>query len=166
MEAIHHKRIFFILIGIVFFFISCVNNIEFTKYKTLEEGSWESQKNISFEFTVTDTISPKNLFINIRNNNNYGFSNLYVITELNFPNGSTVIDTLQYKMTNEKGQFLGDGFANITENKLFYKENKVFPRSGNYTMKIRHAMRKSDEIKPIAKLDGIQDVGFSIEKIK
>ncbi len=165
MEAIHHKRIFFILIGIVFFFISCADNIEFTKYKTLEEGYWESQKNISFEFLVTDTISPKNLFINIRNNNNYGFSNLYVITELNFPSGSTVVDTLQYKMTNEKGRFLGNGFANITENKLFYKENKVFPRTGNYTIKIRHAMRKSDEVKPIAKLDGIQDVGFSIEKI-
>jgi len=165
MEAIHHKGIFFILIGIVFFFISCADNIEFTKYKTLKEGSWESQKNISFEFTVTDTISPKNLFINIRNNNNYGFSNLYVITELNFPNGSTVIDTLQYKMTNEKGQFLGDGFANIIENKLFYKENKVFPVSGKYQLKIRHAMRKNGEVNPILKLEGIQDVGFSIEKI-
>ncbi|OBY63602.1 gliding motility lipoprotein GldH [Polaribacter reichenbachii] len=143
---------------------SCSDKIEFTKYKSLSNASWEANKNISFEFEISDTISPKNLFINLRNNKDYPYSNLYVITELNFPNGDKIIDTLQYEMADNSGQFLGKGFTDIKENKLFYKEEKVFPVSGKYVFNIRHAMRKNGEVNTIPFLQGVQDVGFSIEK--
>ena len=146
--------------------ISCSNHIEFTKYKTLASASWKANNNISFEFDIKDTISPKNLFINIRNNKDYPFSNLYVITTLNFPYGDKIIDTLQYEMADNSGKYLGKGFTEIKENKLFYKEEKVFPVSGKYVFNIHHAMRKNGEIKVIPFLGGIQDVGFSIEKSK
>ncbi len=145
--------------------ISCDDAIEFNQYKTLENSSWKAQQKVTFQFEVKDTIAAKNLFLNIRNNNDFGFSNLYVITELKFPDNSLVIDTLQYQMTDVSGKFLGNGFSEIKENKLFYKEQKVFPVSGNYTLQVRQAMRKNGEIKPIESLVGIQDVGFSIEKI-
>lgn len=145
--------------------ISCSDNIEFTKYKSLPNASWEAKENISFEFDVEDTISPKNLFINIRNNKEYSFSNLYVITELNFPNGDKIIDTLQYEMADNSGKYLGKGFTEIKENKLFYKEKKVFPVSGKYMFNIHHAMRKNGEVNAIPFLEGIQDVGFSIENV-
>lgn len=145
--------------------ISCSDTIEFTKYKSLPNASWEAHKNISFEFDVTDTILPKNLFINIRNNKAYAYSNLFVITELDFPNGNKIIDTLQYEMADKTGRYLGTGFTDIKESKLFYKEEKVFPNSGKYVFKIRHAMRKNGEVEPISFLEGLQDVGFSIEKI-
>jgi gliding motility-associated lipoprotein GldH len=61
------------------------------------------------------------------------------------------------------GLFLGKGFSNIKENKLFYKEAKIFPTKGEYQFIIYHAMRKQGEIEPISTLKGIQDVGFSIE---
>ena len=76
-----------------------------------------------------------------------------------------VIDTLHYEMADISGMFLGNGFSEIKENKLFYKEYKVFPVSGNYVLDIRHAMRKNGEIDAIEKLYGLQDIGFSIEKI-
>lgn len=151
---------------ILFLIISCGDKIIFTKYESLENASWKAKNNISFEFDIIDTISPKNLFVNIRNNKDYPFSNLYLITELNFPNGDIITDTLQYKMANEMGQFLGKGFTDIKENKLFYKEEKVFPVSGKHVLNIRHAMRKNGEINIISSLEGIQDVGFSIEKTK
>jgi gliding motility-associated lipoprotein GldH len=145
--------------------ISCDNVSEFNQYKTIENTSWEANKKIIFQFNVKDTVSPKNLFINIRNNNEYAFSNLYLITELNFPNGTIVVDTLQYEMTDNSGNFLGDGFTEIKDNKLFYKEKKAFPAAGTYTFSIRQAMRKNGEVAPIPFLEGINDVGFSIEKI-
>ena len=151
-----------LLLGI----ISCSDRVEFTKYQSLSNASWEANKSISFEFGITDTISPKNLFINIRNNKDYAYSNLYVITELNFPNGDKVIDTLQYEMADNSGRYLGEGFTDIKENKLFYKEEKVFPISGKYTFNIRQAMRKNGAINSIPLLEGLQDVGFSIEKSK
>jgi gliding motility-associated lipoprotein GldH len=160
------KSKFLILLLISILMISCNDITEFNQYKAVENSSWKSGEKINFTFEVKDTILPKNLFINIRNNSDYEFSNLYLITALKFPNNSLVIDTLQYEMADASGMFLGNGFSEIKENKLFYKEFKVFPISGNYGLTIRHAMRKNGEMKAVEKLDGVQDVGFSIEKIK
>lgn len=164
METIQ-KNNFLIFLLFSVLMISCNDISEFNQYKTLKNSSWQSDEKIDFNFKVEDTLSPKNLFINIRNNNDYEFSNLYIITELKFPNNSLVIDTLQYEMADASGKFMGDGFSEIKENKLFYKESKVFPFSGAYSLTIRQAMRKNGAIKTIENLKGIQDVGFSIEKI-
>ena len=145
---------------------SCNDVVEFNQYKAVENSSWKSEKKITFKFEIKDTLLPKNLFINIRNNKEYAFSNLYVITALKFPNNSVVIDTLQYKMADALGRFIGEGFSEIKDNKLFYKARKVFPSSGKYSLDIRHAMRRNGEVNAIENLNGIQDVGFSIEKIK
>jgi len=157
---------FFIVLGFFILLISCNDNSGFNLYKSIGAKGWKINKKVFFEFDITDTINQKNLFINIRNNNNYEFSNLYLITELSFPNKTKVVDTLQYKMADEVGRFLGSGFTEVKDNKLFYKENKVFPMSGKYNLTIRHAMRKNGEIKAIEFLKGIQDIGFSIENIK
>ncbi|QTE24305.1 gliding motility lipoprotein GldH [Polaribacter cellanae] len=166
MLAIPRINNFFFLILISIFLTSCDGNTEFNQYKSLENGAWKANEKVFFNFEVKDTIQAKNLFINIRNNNDFQFSNLYVITELKFPNGTEVIDTLQYEMADASGRFLGDGFTEIKDNKLFYKENKVFPISGKYEFTIRQAMRKNGEVHPIPFLEGIIDVGFSIEKIE
>lgn len=166
METILKKNKSFVFLITLLFLFSCSDAIEFTKYKSLSNAAWQANENISFEFDITDTVLPKNLFINIRNNKDYPYSNLYVITSLNFPNGDKIIDTLQYEMADKSGQFLGKGFTDIKENKLFYKEEKVFPVSGKYVFNIHHAMRKNGEVNPIPFLQGVQDVGFSIEKTK
>ena len=166
MEAVLQKNRILVFLIVLIFLVSCSDNIEFTKYQSLPSASWEAHKNVSFEFDVVDTVSAKDLFINIRNNKKYPYSNLYVITELNFPNGNKIVDTLQYQMSDKFGHFLGKGFTDIKENKLFYKEAKVFPESGKYIFSIRHAMRKNGEVKVIPFLQGVQDVGLSIEKIE
>jgi gliding motility-associated lipoprotein GldH len=165
MEAILNNKLLTLLL-LAILTNSCDDISEFNRYNKLENSSWKAGEIVSFTFKVKDTISPKNLFINIRSNNDYEFSNLYVITELKFPNNSLVIDTLQYEMTNASGKFLGNGFSEIKENKLFYKERKIFPVSGGYAFNVRHAMRKNGAMNAIENLKGIQDVGFSIEKIK
>ena len=164
MEAIQKNKwfVFFLLLSLM---ISCGDHSEFNQYKTLENSSWKFEERIIFNFEVKDTIVPKNLFIHIRNNKAYEFSNLYLITALKLSNNMVVIDTLQYEMTTASGKFLGEGFSEVKENKLFYKERKVFPRSGAHSLEIRHAMRRNGTVNGVEFLKGIQDVGFSIEKI-
>ncbi|ARV07226.1 gliding motility lipoprotein GldH [Polaribacter sp. SA4-10] len=165
METILKNNSFSIFLLMLIFLSSCDDKSDFNQYKSIENASWEANKKVLFEFVVKDTVSPKNLFINIRNNNEYSYSNLYLITALSFPNGTIIVDTLQYEMADSKGRFLGEGFTEIKENKLFYKEKKIFPVSGTYRLNIRQAMRKNGEINPIPFLEGIIDVGFSIEKL-
>ena len=104
--------------------------------------------------------------INLRNNNNYKFSNLYLITDLEYPNGKTLIDTLEYKMAEPDGKLLGEGFTDVKENKLWYKGYKspfIFKESGTYTFRVKHAMRAYGEVEGLDDLDGVTEVGFRVE---
>ncbi|MCG8183303.1 gliding motility lipoprotein GldH [Tenacibaculum piscium] len=153
---------FLMLIGI----ISCDSKAEYDTYLTLPNNHWNKKNAIEFNFEIKDTINKKNLFINLRNNNEYQYQNLFLITQLKFPDGQIIVDTLEYDMADVTGKFLGKGLATIKENKLFYKENIQFPKTGKYTFKIAQAMRKNNQIKGIENLKGISEVGFRIEKLQ
>ncbi len=144
--------------------VACDADRVYDSYVSLSSESWKKDDAVSFSFAVKDTLEQRNLFINIRNNNSYAFSNLFLITELNFPDGNKIVDTLEYEMADASGRFLGTGFTEIKENKLFYKENVVFPISGDYTVSIAQSMRKNGEVDGISALEGITEVGFRIEK--
>jgi gliding motility-associated lipoprotein GldH len=159
------KKNSFSIVFLLFIFFSCQDKTQFNQYKPIDRKGWKANQKVVFEFEVKDTISLKNLFINIRNNSAYEYSNLYLITELVLPNETLVVDTLQYQMANEAGAFLGVGFTEIKENKLFYKEKNTFPVLGTYRFTVRHAMRKNGVVTPIEFLKGIQDIGFSIENL-
>lgn len=159
-----NKINYIVLVFIICSIISCDSKREYDSFVSISDNSWKKDNTVSFLFEITDTINKKDLFLNIRNNQKYNFSNLFLITTLNFPNGKKIVDTLEYEMTDTSGRFLGNGFTGIKENKLFYKENVVFPTSGEYSVSISHAMRKSGEVNGIESLEGIIDVGFRIEK--
>tara|TARA_B110000093_G_scaffold163421_1_gene186289 strand:- start:663 stop:1148 length:486 start_codon:yes stop_codon:yes gene_type:complete len=150
--------------GLLFLcFISCDSNRIFDEYQSIDENTWLKDRIVNFELAVEDTVSKNNLFINIRNDKEYEFSNLFLITKMEFPNGVKIIDTLEYEMTDKFGNHLGSGYTDIKVNKLFYKENVQFSKKGNYTFQVEQAMRKSGNIHSLDSLKGITDVGFRIE---
>ena len=165
LKVIKNNNYISILI-LILILISCDSKRVFDEYTSVPDGFWDTQNKVSFNFKIKDTIVKRNLFINLRNNNSYPFSNLFLITEMKFPDNHKIIDTLEYNMADKTGKFLGTGFSEIKENKLFYKENITFPNTGDYAVSITHAMRKSDEIDGIITLAGITNIGFRIEKIE
>ena len=144
---------------------SCNDNAIYDDYETLPQNGWSQNEPIEFMVKDVDTFSMYNAFINLRNNSDYQYSNLFLITELNFPNGKVVTDTLEYTMAFPNGNYLGNGFGDVKENKLWYKENITFPESGKYTIKIRQAMRQNGSVAPIEILKGITEVGFRLEPV-
>lgn len=141
---------------------SCDDVRVFDEYKTVS-SSWEKEEKVTFDLPELDTIEKYNLFINVRNNNDYKFSNLFLISEMEFPNGKIVTDTLEYEMAQPNGEWLGVGFSDVKENKLWYKENVSFTENGVYKVTLQHAMRKNGETFGINELEGITDIGFRIE---
>ena len=158
------KRIILIL-GVLSICTSCDSDRVFDKYTSLEKNSWLQDVPINFDFKIVDTTSRNNLYLNIRNNKDYLYSNLFVITHLISPNGKKIVDTLQYEMADKNGKFLGTGISEIKHSRLFLKQNSIFPLSGKYKMLIWQAMRKNGSVNGIKKLTGITDVGFRIEKV-
>ena len=145
---------------------SCNSNLVFDQYKAIENHEWNSENDINFIVSNMDTISTRNVFINIRNNKKYEFNSLFLIAKMEFPSGYNVVDTLEYEMTDPYGNWLGSGFTDIKENKLFYKKNVIFSEIGDYKFKVYQATRSVHDIEGEIPLQGITDVGLSIEKSK
>ncbi|REE83669.1 gliding motility-associated lipoprotein GldH [Lutibacter oceani] len=166
MQTILTKNNNFIILFCALLLMSCTTNIVYDKYTPIENHQWFSENKIEFIVNNLDTISKKNVFINIRNNKNYEFSSLFLIANIEFPSGLQVVDTLEYEMTDAAGNWLGTGFTELKENKLFYKENVLFSEKGDYKFNIKQATRSIHDIKGENPLNGITDVGLSIEKVK
>ncbi|WP_282115608.1 gliding motility lipoprotein GldH [Cellulophaga baltica] len=143
---------------------SCDTTTVSSEYKSTPNGSWDKDDIKEFQITELDSTQHYDIFINLRNDGKYAYSNIFLIAELEYPNGASVKDTLEYEMTLPDGQWLGKGSGSIKESKLWYKENIVLPVKGVYNLKIAHAMRKNGRVEGIVDLEGITDVGYKIEK--
>lgn len=160
------KKTNILLVFIVsIFFISCDEKRVFDEYKKLN-GTWAKTDTIQFNFDQNDTINPYNLFLNVRDNSNYPYNNLYVIVALQQPDNLVKIDTLEYEMAYPDGKLMGEGFTDVKESKLWYQENFTFKKQGKYTVKITQALRETGNVTGVEDLDGITEVGFRIEKTK
>ncbi|WP_025742852.1 gliding motility lipoprotein GldH [Aquimarina pacifica] len=155
------RKFFLVLVGLITC-ISCDDKRVFDSYQTVS-GTWEIDEKVNFELPELDSLQSYNLFFNIRNTNEYKYSNLFLISEMKFPNGKVVTDTLEYQMAEPDGTWLGSGFSDVKENKLWYKEKVTFKEEGKYVLVIHHAMRKNGEVNGVSSLEGITDVGFRIE---
>jgi gliding motility-associated lipoprotein GldH len=149
---------------IVFSLFSCDKKRVFDEYKSVEK-SWDKDSIISFDLPKFDTNKNYDLFVNIRDNNDYPFNNLFLIVTLEQPDKVTKVDTLEYQMSNPDGTLLGEGFTDIKNSKLIYKEKMKF-KAGNYKIHIKQATRQTGKVAGVQKLEGITEVGFRIEKIE
>ena len=146
---------------VVILFSSCDKKRVFDEYKSVG-NAWHKDSIITFTLPELDSTKRYNLFINVRDNNNYQYNNLFLIVALELPNGFTKVDTLEYQMADSDGTLLGNGFSDIKESKLFYKENVKF--RSKYKVYIKQAVRENGKIPGVTALDGITEVGFRIEK--
>lgn len=146
-------------------FVSCDSNTVFSDTKAMD-GHWGAAETVVFTLPELDSLKKYNLFLNIRNTNEYKYNNLFLIVSMEFPHGKIITDTLEYRMANPDGSWMGHGIGNLKENKLWYKENVQFVEEGSYKVNIGHAMRNNGSIEGVSKLEGISDVGFSIEASK
>jgi gliding motility-associated lipoprotein GldH len=140
---------------------SCDKKRVFDEYKSVG-SAWHKDSVVTFDLPVLDSTKRYNLFVNLRDNNNYPFNNLFLIVALEMPNCFTKVDTLEYQMANPDGTLLGNGFTDIKESKLFYKEDVKF--RGKYKVHIKQAVRESGKIPGVQELEGVTDIGFRIEQ--
>ena len=149
-------------LGLLFFAASCDKKRVFDEYKPLD-GTWNKDSIVSFEFEQKDTVSAYNMFINIRNNHDYPFNNIFLIVQIEQPDNVVKTDTLEYQMANPDGTLMGEGFTDIKESRLWYKENERLPKPGTYKVNIQQAVRQVGQVPGVQELDGITEIGFRIE---
>lgn len=151
--------VLFSYIIILFSLASCDRNRVFEEYKTIPDNLWYINNKVTFDVNITDTISPNNLYINIRNSGSYSYSNLFVFMTTYLPDNTASKDTLECPLADASGKWLGSGLGDIWDNKILFKRNFHFPHVGKYRFEMVQGMR-------INPLPLIADVGLRIEKAK
>ncbi len=146
-------------------FMSCEKQNVFSDTKAIPDY-WSKDEIVEFNLPEMDSLKKYNMFLEIRNDNDYPFNNLFVIANLKFPHGKTITDTLEYRMAEADGAWLGKGIGTIKDNKLWYKENVSFFEAGSYTLSLQQAVRNNGNVNGVTELKGITDVGYSIEEVK
>jgi hypothetical protein len=68
-------------------------------------------------------------------------------------------------MAEVDGTLLGEGFSDLKESKLFYKENVQFKASENNKVHIKQVVRQTGKVVGVENLEGITEVGFRIESL-
>ncbi len=136
---------------------ACDNNRIFEENISIPNKEWMVDYKPTFKFEIQDTTLFYNFYINLRNNTDYPYSNLYLFVNSYLPDGSMATDTLEVYLANREGKWLGKGLGKIKESRFFLRQNLVFPRKGEYSIEIEQAMR-------VEKLIGIEDIGIRIER--
>jgi gliding motility-associated lipoprotein GldH len=154
----------FLFILITGLLISCDKKRVFDEYKSVG-SAWNKKTVVSFDLPKLDTLKKYNLYVNLRANDDYKFNNLFLIVSLEQPNGLTKVDTLEYQMADVDGTLLGEGFSDLKESKLIYKEKVQFKASENNKVLIKQVVRQTGKVVGVENLEGITEVGFRIESL-
>jgi gliding motility-associated lipoprotein GldH len=162
LKKMRNFYVILIAMGILF---GCQSNVALSETQSIQ-GNWKKEDSITFKITPKDSINHYNLYLLLRNTNQYKYNNIFLIASISFPHGKTITDTLEYRMANPDGTWLGTGLGNTKENKLWYKEHVRFSEKGTYTLTIKQAVRNNGEANGVSKLEGITDVGYILEEIK
>ena len=138
---------------------ACQPKIIYETYKEIDQRSWNKDSLAVFEIPVTDTIHHFDLYINVRNDVNYNYSNLWLFVTIEEPDGKSVEDKFEITLAEPSGKWMGEGMGGLKTREVLYRRNIFFPSSGNYTITLQQGMRENV-------LKGISDVGVRIERVK
>ncbi|HUH35499.1 MAG TPA: gliding motility lipoprotein GldH [Moheibacter sp.] len=144
-----------LLLSAFVFFIQC-DSPHFYQEQRSTNNDWNENTALTFEFEVKDTLSVYDFYLLSRNNNDFQYSNLYLLTEMKTPVGTVFADTLQYYLAYQDGEWIGTGNS-LKELYLLYREGIALKDTGTYTLSVRHGMREQN-------LVGIEDISLIIDK--
>ncbi len=152
------------ILWVLFWGVGCSSSGEQLYFESFEDG-WGQKNVLAFNFDNQTVSESVNMFLYIRNSEDYPFANIHLITDLIDPLGTTTTDTLTYRLAAPDGRWLGKGLL-TKESKLWYKEKLALPYIGTYKIRVRHAMRHNEDEAALETLDGIVGVGVGVEKVE
>jgi gliding motility-associated lipoprotein GldH len=141
----------------VILLVGCKQKDFYVRNVPIEQGIWPADHFYRFEVPVADTVSAFNVFLQIRNDGRYEYSNLWLFVRTNSPTGAILRDTLECRLADEQGRWQGSGSGGKYSLEIPLRFRVKFPNPGTYIFEIDQGMRNKE-------LKYITDLGLRIEK--
>jgi gliding motility-associated lipoprotein GldH len=120
---------------------------------------WSKEDIAVFTFTPRDTLTQYDIILSIRNTNDYAYSNLFVFSEIRFPNRQFTRDTIEFVLADAQGEWTGKRWFSSHTNTFNFKQGVRFPYEGEYTFLLEQAMRCTNKD---CALSGIEKITVQI----
>lgn len=140
---------------LAFITLSCNRGTVYSGNYTISDEEWSMYDPATYACTISDTVSTHDIEFSLRTSTEYPYRNIYLFIVTTFPSGTTVTDTLNTMVADEKGKWLGRGAGDLRELTIPYKSNVWFPETGEYHFRVVQGMR--DTV-----LKGVYDLGMKI----
>ena len=135
---------------------SCSRNEFFFKYHSFANAEWDQNNPVVFDVKIDDNSQPYDVLIELRNNNDYPFSNIWLFIDYKTPAGHNRTDTIGVDLADIYGKWYGEGLS-LYNLSIPYETSVFFPDTGRYIYSIYQGMRDNP-------LKGISDIGLKVLK--
>tara|TARA_B100001057_G_C22679951_1_gene883355 strand:+ start:587 stop:1063 length:477 start_codon:yes stop_codon:yes gene_type:complete len=149
------------LFAIVFiaFLISCSDkNTIVSEYVDIPNSKFSFLDTVNFKVPINDTVNNHDIFLQLRTSTDYKWSNMFIFSDIVFPNGKIRSDTFQIFITDKNGHWTGNKSGAMVNFNHYLYRNIKFPIKGEYQFKFNQAMR--DTI-----LNEVISLGLKINKL-
>ncbi len=136
---------------------SCGDKAVYHHSLNVEETGWYYQDTLRFDVFVDDTLALHELYLDVRNTTDYGYRNLFLFMDIEFPQGRLLRDTLECILAERDGSWTGKGFGRIKSNRFLFRDDVWFPEAGTYSFRVAQGMRHDT-------LTEVTDIGIRIER--
>jgi gliding motility-associated lipoprotein GldH len=139
--------------------ISCNKQEIYYRFHEIKNVEWAQDDTLFFDIdsTLYELDRPYRLSIEVTNNVNYPYRNIWFFMQTDIDSDSVFTDTSkQFQLADEFGKWKGSGFGSLFQTSL-PAGDIVFRQKRNYRIKIEHGMRDEP-------LKGIEKVGIKISK--
>ncbi|MBR5028688.1 MAG: gliding motility lipoprotein GldH [Bacteroidales bacterium] len=135
---------------------ACNSNVYYSEHENVDENGWNMNDTKYFDVDVDDVAHMFNFYVDIRNTQDYPYSNAFLFIKTTFPDGGIALDTMECPLADHDGRWYGKSSGRYIDNRYFLRKGVVFPSKGKYTFAITQATRDTN-------LSGVKDVGIVIE---
>lgn len=137
--------------------ISACDTIDiYEKQQAFPKHTWSSKEKLSFNFIITDTVTPYNIFAVLRHEDAYHFNNIWLsVTTIN-PEKKVDNQRIELKLGDNNNWF-GNAMDDIIEHRILLTKYPVNLKAGEYTFSLQQIMREDP-------LEDLLSAGIRVEK--
>lgn len=140
ISPVHFFRVF-LLLGIAAL-SSCDRSGIIDENKDLSGQAWHYKNRLTFDVNIDDTNRTYNLFLNVRVDNNYRYSNLFIMLHQTSPSQKITRERQELTLIDESGKWLGRGLGDLYDYQIPVWKQVRFRERGIYRFELEQNMRE------------------------
>ncbi|MBY0480952.1 MAG: gliding motility lipoprotein GldH [Chitinophagaceae bacterium] len=137
---------------------SCNKINSFEKTVFFPKHEWDSKVQPNFQFEITDTVAAYHIYVVIRHEDAYHYSNLWLNVSTTAPGEKSNTQKVNLQLANNTSGWLGTGMDDIFDHRIRITKLPIHLKKGIYQFNLQQIMREDP-------LGAILNAGIRVEKI-